>query len=262
MRDHIFSERYSLPRDKKISYLRVKSPLVAAVEIWAKARTCVVRFVAIALTFVVISCHTPSTPSTCARTPSLPSNPTSLATRVTSRVNVAKESIYSRTLLINISASRATVTMLPLTMPLMVNIKRFTSPEACRPSTFVVKSPLATASVYQKKLCNQYIADLTTSLANYNSQLALLTGLAPMIKHLHQSYSRNAEMPNWTYCQIGGHNIDTIRKIQPCSRKREGFCLSPELAESPDFFGHPMRKDYHHQYAVPDQKLGQYLQTA
>ncbi len=50
-------------------------------------RTCAVRFDAIELTFSVRSFQTPPTSRTCAWPPSLPSVPTSRATRVTSEVN-------------------------------------------------------------------------------------------------------------------------------------------------------------------------------
>ena len=66
---------------------RVRSPWVTAVETSAMARTWVVRLPASWLTFSVRSRHVPSTPSTRAWPPSLPSVPTSRATRVTSSAN-------------------------------------------------------------------------------------------------------------------------------------------------------------------------------
>ena len=53
----------------------------------AMLRTCAVRFDAIALTESVRSFHVPATPGTTAWPPSLPSVPTSRATRVTSAAN-------------------------------------------------------------------------------------------------------------------------------------------------------------------------------
>jgi hypothetical protein len=50
-------------------------------------RTWAVRLLAIELTLSVRSFQTPETPGTCAWPPSLPSEPTSRATRVTSDVN-------------------------------------------------------------------------------------------------------------------------------------------------------------------------------
>jgi len=63
---------------------RVRSPLVTAVATSAMARTWAVRLVAIELTLSVRSFQVPATPGTWAWPPSLPSVPTSRATRVTS----------------------------------------------------------------------------------------------------------------------------------------------------------------------------------
>ena len=63
---------------------RVRSPLVTAVATSAMARTWVVRLAASMLTLSVRSCQVPATPGTWAWPPSLPSVPTSRATRVTS----------------------------------------------------------------------------------------------------------------------------------------------------------------------------------
>ena len=64
--------------------LRDRSPRATAVATSAMLRTWSVRFEAIELTFSVRFFQTPATPSTSACPPSLPSVPTSLATRVTS----------------------------------------------------------------------------------------------------------------------------------------------------------------------------------
>ena len=67
--------------------LRDRSPRATAVVTPAMLRTCAVRFDAIALTESVRSFHVPATPGTTAWPPSLPSVPTSRATRVTSAEN-------------------------------------------------------------------------------------------------------------------------------------------------------------------------------
>ena len=64
--------------------LRDRSPLATAVVTSAMLRTWAVRFEAIELTESVKSFHVPATPGTWAWPPSLPSVPTSRATRVTS----------------------------------------------------------------------------------------------------------------------------------------------------------------------------------
>ncbi len=66
---------------------RVRSPLVTAVATSAIARTCVVRLAASRLTLPVRFFHVPAAPPTSACPPSLPSVPTSRATRVTSDAN-------------------------------------------------------------------------------------------------------------------------------------------------------------------------------
>ena len=61
-----------------------KSPPAMAVATSAMLRTCAVRFDAMKLTLSVKSFQVPATPGTWAWPPSLPSVPTSRATRVTS----------------------------------------------------------------------------------------------------------------------------------------------------------------------------------
>ena len=63
-----------------------RSPDATAMVTSAMLRTCAVRLPAIWLTDSVRSFHTPETPFTWAWPPSLPSVPTSRATRVTSEV--------------------------------------------------------------------------------------------------------------------------------------------------------------------------------
>ncbi len=65
----------------------VRSPLATAVTTLTMPRTWVVRLRAIRFTLSVRSFHVPATPGTRAWPPSLPSVPTSRATRVTSEAN-------------------------------------------------------------------------------------------------------------------------------------------------------------------------------
>jgi hypothetical protein len=101
-----------------------RSPFATAVVTSAIARTCVVRLPASWFTFSVRSAQVPETPTTCAWPPSLPSVPTSFATRVTSAANVASWS----TIVLIVSFSSA--------------ISPFTSTV-----TFLERSPFATAVV-------------------------------------------------------------------------------------------------------------------
>ena len=67
--------------------LEERSPLAIAVATSAMFRTWPVRFEAMKLTLSVRSFQVPATPGTAAWPPSLPSVPTSRATRVTSEEN-------------------------------------------------------------------------------------------------------------------------------------------------------------------------------
>ncbi len=80
------------PRTSTVIFLD-RSPLATAMVTSAMLRTWAVRLPAIWLTESVRSFHTPETPLTCAWPPSLPSVPTSRATRVTSEVNTDSCSI-------------------------------------------------------------------------------------------------------------------------------------------------------------------------
>ena len=104
-----------------------RSPLATAMVTSAMLRTCAVKFEAMEFTLSVRSFHTPVTSWTCAWPPSLPSVPTSRATRVTSEVN----------------------TLNCLIMVLTMFAERRNSPLSARPSTssgtVCSRSPRATA---------------------------------------------------------------------------------------------------------------------
>ena len=71
------------PLDSTVRRWR-RSPLATAVTTFTMPRTWLVRLLAITLTLSVRSFQVPATPGTTAWPPSLPSVPTSRATRVTS----------------------------------------------------------------------------------------------------------------------------------------------------------------------------------
>ena len=114
------------PRTSTVIFLE-RSPFATAMVTSAMFRTCAVRLPAIWLTESVKSFQTPETPFTLAWPPSLPSVPTSRATRVTSEVNTDSCSIIELTSLAD----------------------RRNSPFSARPSTCnsmdCPRSPLATA---------------------------------------------------------------------------------------------------------------------
>ena len=78
--------------------------MATAVVTWAMLRTWLVRLFAIELTLSVRSFQVPATPGTRAWPPSMPSVPTSRATRVTSSANARSVS----TIVLMVSASAAT----------------------------------------------------------------------------------------------------------------------------------------------------------
>ena len=117
-----FSSRISPCAVTVIFWLR--SPLATAVDTWAILRTCDVRLYAIELTLSVRFFQMPATPGTSAWPPSLPSVPTSCATRVTS------------------SAKRCRVPV----RELMVSARSATSPRA-ETVIFRLRSPCAIAVV-------------------------------------------------------------------------------------------------------------------
>ena len=117
-----FSSRIS-PFTSTVIFLD-RSPLATAVVTSAMFRTWPVRLSAIRFTLSVRSFQVPVTPTTCAWPPSLPSVPTSLATRVTSD---AKAFSWSTMVLMVFFSSR---------------ISPFTSTVI-----FLDRSPLATAVV-------------------------------------------------------------------------------------------------------------------
>ena len=122
-----FSSRISPLTSTVIFWLR--SPLATAVVTWAMLRTWSVRFEAMKFTESVRSFQVPATPGTCAWPPSLPSVPTSRATRVTSSAKLE-------------SWSTIEFTVVPM---------RANSPLTGRPSIssaiFWFRSPSATATI-------------------------------------------------------------------------------------------------------------------
>ena len=99
------------PRTSTVIFFE-RSPLATAVVTSAMLRTWFVRFAAIEFTESVRSFHVPATPSTCAWPPSLPSEPTSRATRVTSPANELSWSTIVLTVALSSSISPLTSTVI------------------------------------------------------------------------------------------------------------------------------------------------------
>ena len=134
------------PRTSTVIFLD-RSPLATAIVTSAMLRTCAVRLLAIRLTLSVRSFQTPLTSCTCAWPPSLPSVPTSRATRVTSDVNTPSCRIIVLTMV----------------------AERRNSPSSGRPSTssrtVCSRSPCATAAS----------ARVTSVVGHSRSSISVLT---------------------------------------------------------------------------------------
>ena len=155
-----FSCRIS-PRTSTVIFFD-RSPLATAIVTSAMLRTCAVRLLAIELTLSVRSFHTPVTSRTCAWPPSLPSVPTSRATRVTSEVN--------------------TPSCLIMVLTMVADCRN--SPFSGRPSTsrrtVCSRSPWATAAT----------ARVTSVVGQSRSSISVLTE----VFHLAPGAAGNAEL--------------------------------------------------------------------
>ena len=149
--------------------LRDRSPLATAMVTSEMFRTCAVRLLAIELTLSVRSFHTPLTSRTCAWPPSLPSVPTSRATRVTSEVNTPSCSIIVLTMV----------------------AERRNSPSSGRPSTssrtVCSRSPLATAAS----------ARVTSWVGHSRSSMSVLTerSISPQAPPEPENFTRWRVLP-------------------------------------------------------------------
>jgi len=160
-----FSCRIS-PRTSTVIFLE-RSPLATAMVTSAMLRTWPVRLLAMELTLSVRSFQTPVTSGTCAWPPSLPSVPTSRATRVTSEVN--------------------TLSCLIIVLTMVADCRN--SPPSGRPSTssctVCKRSPCATAAT----------ARVTSRVGQSRSSISVLTD--PSIS-AHEPLAR----PNLTRCRV------------------------------------------------------------
>ncbi len=180
--------------------LRDRSPLATAVVTSAMLRTCEVRFEAIALTESVRSFQVPATPGTIAWPPSLPSVPTSRATRVTSE---AKPRSWS-------------------TIVLMASFSCRISP---RTSTVILRerSPLATAMVTSEMLRTWAVRLLaiwlTESVRSFQTPDTPLTLAWPPSRPAvpTSSATRVTSDENSPICSIMRLTMLAERRNSPCS---------------------------------------------
>ncbi|MFM9436741.1 hypothetical protein ACFDR9_003826 [Janthinobacterium sp. CG_23.3] len=191
-----FSCRIS-PRTPTV-ILRDRSPRATAVVTSAMLRTWPVRLLAIRLTLSVRSFHTPATPLTSAWPPSLPSVPTSRATRVTSPAKLFNWS----------------------TMMLMVSFRRRISPLT---STVILRdrSPCATAVVTSAMLRTWPVRllaiRLTLSVRSFQTpETPLTSAWPPSLPSVPTSRATRVTSPaklfNWSTIRL---MVSFRRRISP-----------------------------------------------
>ena len=185
-----FSCRIS-PRTSTV-ILRDRSPLATAMVTSEMLRIWAVRLLAIELTLSVSSRHTPVTSLTWAWPPSLPSVPTSRATRVTSEVN----------------------TLSCLIMVLTMVAERRNSPFSGRPSTLsravCSRSPCATAEITR----------VTSVVGHTRSSIRVFTefSISPQVA---------VEIPNFTRCRVRPCSPTVLPMRSSCCAM---FWLAPTIS--------------------------------
>jgi hypothetical protein len=162
-----------------------KSPLAIAVATSAMLRTWPVRLLAMKLTLSVRSFHVPATPGTIAWPPSVPSVPTSRATRVTSEVKIPSWRIIVFTIVAD----------------------RRNSPSSGRPSTsrrtVCSRSPCATASS----------ARVISAVGQIRSSTSVLTddSICPQAPLARSNFSRWRMRPRRPTASLIRSNSDARR---------------------------------------------------
>ena len=194
------------PRTSTVIFLE-RSPLATAIVTSAMFRTCAVRLPAIWFTDSVSSFQTPDTPFTCACPPSLPSVPTSRATRVTSEVNTDSWSI----ILLTSFADRRN------------------SPSSGRPSTSSAidwpRSPLATAPT----------ARVTSVVGQTRSSISMLTAAT--------SLAQLPIAPGTAIRCLSFPSLPTARDTRAVSRTRRSLSATMSLKASAIFPLTPVRSE-------------------
>ncbi len=182
------------PRTSTVIFLD-KSPLATAVVTSAMLRTWPVRFPAMELTLSVRSFQVPATPRTSAWPPSLPSVPTSRATRVTSE---AKELSWS-------------------TMMLMVFLSSRISPSTST-VIFLERSPLATAVVTSAMLRIWAVRlpamELTLSVRSFQVPETPRTSAWPPSLPSRADLARHAGDLRGEGAQLVHHRVDGVLEFQ------------------------------------------------
>ena len=183
-----------------------RSPLATAVVTFAMLRTWVVRLAARTFTLSVRSFHVPETPRTSAWPPSLPSVPTSFATRVTSAAN---ERSWSTMMLIVLLSSRIS----PLASTVI----------------FCDRSPLATAVVTLAMLRTWVVRlaarTLTLSVRSFQVPETPLTVGLPAELPLGADLLRDARDLRGEGVELVDHLVDGVLELENLALGVDGDLL-------------------------------------
>jgi hypothetical protein len=193
------------PRTSTVIFLD-RSPLATAVVTSAMLRTWAVRLPAIELTESVRSFHVPATPRTSAWPPSLPSVPTSRATRVTSAAN---ELSWSTIVLIVVLSSEIS----PRTLTVI----------------FLERSPFATAFVTSAMLrtCEVRLPaiELTESVRSFQvPATSRHVGLAAELA-LGADLARDARHLGRERAELVDHRVDGVLQLEDLALDVDGDLL-------------------------------------
>src|SRR5271166_5203122 len=245
--------------------LCLSSPLATAVTTLTMPRTCSVRFAAMTLTVSVKSFQVPATPGTCAWPPSLPSVPTSRATRVTSEANAlswstivlmvflsSRISPFTSTVILLERSPRATAVVTSAMLRtcvvrfaarrLTLSVRSFHVPptpgtRAWPPSLPSVPTSRATlvTSAPKERSCSTIVLRVFLEqqdlAADVNRDLLRQIAVGDGGRHLGDVSDLSGE--------VGGHEIDIVGQILPCACDPRHVGLAAELAVGSDLAGDP-----------------------
>src|SRR6516162_5461671 len=233
----------------------LRSPLATAVTTFTMPRTCSVRFAAITLTLSVRSFHVPATPGTCACPPSLPSVPTSRATRVTSAAKAlswstivlivffsSRISPFTSTVILRDKSPRATaVVTSAILRTCAVKFPAIAFTESVRSFHLSAKTPFrAHLAGHPRHFCCKRAQLLDHGVESFFE-------LQNLAAHVHGDFfrqvtgsDRGGNLRNIANLarQVAGHEVNVVGQVFPRAGNPGDLRLSAELAFRTNFAGH------------------------
>ena len=244
--------------------LRDKSPRATAVATSAMFRTWPVRLLAMKFTLSVRSFQVPATPGTCAWPPSLPSVPTSRATRVTSPANAlswstmvlmvffsSRISPFTSTVILRDKSPRATAVVTsamfrtwPVRLPAIEfteSVRSFQVPAtpgtlACPPSRPSVPTSRATRVTSP---ANRFSWSTIVFRVSLSCRISPRTSTV-ILRDKIAAGDRGCHFGDVTHLtgQVAGHEVHVVGEIFPGTADAGHLRLAAELAFGTDFAGH------------------------